>query len=325
MRERETECVLYDSLVLVSFLFRSHTSIHLIHSFYPTQVGAIDINPDDPQGCSFSIQVLGRDYNLRADSRAACRDWVITLNRVKEAKLEQGNVKLVVATTTTTTTAVNPFDVFAATATKKDGANTTTTNAAAESNVTPRIVVVANRGRTKAVDEEEQWDDMMMNNNNNNTTATGSNTNNNPISSGTGDATTATVGAVDLSRRRSTIQNVVLARWSKQSSSVSRLAAKLARWARSLQKYSCAAMTTDAVQLDRHVHPPGHDDAYSKRLRNSNKSKHHHHVFGDDNGPASGGSGNQAGANHVSNKPIIINRNMRAFSTASEDDARMIA
>lgn len=96
-------------------------------------MGSIEIDPEDRRGRSFTIQVLGRMYQLRADSSAACRDWVITLNRVKEARLQQGNVKLY---------------------------NGGTLDLLDSDDVTPRVVVVANRQRTRAVDETEQWEQL---------------------------------------------------------------------------------------------------------------------------------------------------------------------
>ena len=157
--------------------------------------------------------------------------------------------------------------------------------------MTPRVVVVSNRERTRAVDEAEQWDEMM-----------------NPSG-----GEPAAIGNLDPTKRRSAIQNVVLARWSKRNSSMSRLAAKLARWARSLQKYGCG--NADAVQLDRHVHPPGHDDKMrSRKLSKDDLSG----MFGRETQSPS----NPASQNTGLSKP---SRNVRAFSVASEDDPRMIA
>jgi hypothetical protein len=90
------------------------------------------MDPEDTKERSFLIQVLGRMYHLRADNRTACKDWVITLNRVKEARLQQGNVKLVNRT-------IDLLD---------------------NEDVTPYVVVVANRERTRAVDETDQWDQL---------------------------------------------------------------------------------------------------------------------------------------------------------------------
>mmetsp|Transcript_21925 Transcript_21925/g.38613 ORF Transcript_21925/g.38613 Transcript_21925/m.38613 type:complete len:259 (+) Transcript_21925:316-1092(+) len=52
------------------------------------------MNTQDEKECCFIINISERPYHLRADSSAACKDWVITLNRVKEARMHVGNVKL---------------------------------------------------------------------------------------------------------------------------------------------------------------------------------------------------------------------------------------
>jgi len=211
------------------------------------QVGQIETDEADSRGCSFSIQVLGRIYHLRAESRASCKDWVITLNRVKEARLNQGNTKLV-------------HDLLQPDA----------------DSITPRVVVVANRQRTRAVDESQEWDQLI---------------NSTPVQV----ETEHTVVDPYDPKRRSALGTVVLARWTKRRSSLSRLGVKLAKWARSLKKYRCSNIETDSVHLDRHVHPPGHDDQTKKQP-----------------------------TLHVP-RPAPASRDVRAFSVASDDDARFIA
>lgn len=102
-------------------------------------MGLIEIDVSDPKESSFRIQVMGRLYHLRADSRTACKDWVITLNRVKEARMEQGNVKLV----SNVPRFVDMLDQ------------------SHSQSSTPRLVVVSNRQRTRAVDEEDQWSELI--------------------------------------------------------------------------------------------------------------------------------------------------------------------
>lgn len=177
------------------------------------KVGLIEIDPEDQAECGFRIQVLGRDYHLRADSRASCKDWVIMLNRVKEARLEQGNVKLVGSK-------VDLLDQRAG---------------------TPRVVVVGYRDRTKAVDEEDQWDQII------------------------GSTNPADPASKNL--QATSLPSAVVARWSKRRSTIQRLGTKLSRWARSLKKYSCAEIERERIFLDRHVHPPGHDDKKKKAAK----------------------------------------------------------
>lgn len=210
--ETDGECLSY---------YKSKKRTKLLATLDLEKVGTIGVDDTDPKGCSFAIQVLGRLYHLRAESRASCKDWVISLNRVKEARMQQGNVKLV------DPAFQQPVDLL---------------DAGASDLVAPRIVVVANRERTRAVDESHEWDRLMV-----------------PETCSQDPADSAMGSSLpDNTKRRSTIGTVVLARWSKRKTSLSRLSAKLARWARSVRKYGC--MHADSVQLDPNVHPPGHDD-----------------------------------------------------------------
>jgi hypothetical protein len=105
----------------------------------------------------------------------------------------------------------------------------------------PRVVVVSNRQRTRAVAETQDFDQIMR----------------------VHDEQTPLDSTGTSSRRLSTIGTVVLGRWSKRRSSISRLRSKLTKWARSLRNMSCTA--DSAVGLDNHVHPPGHDDDRKKK------------------------------------------------------------
>jgi hypothetical protein len=190
------------------------------------QVGAIEIDLDDPSECSFRIQVMGRLYHLRADSRGVCRDWVITLNRVKEARLQQGNVKLI---HTSFSSGGKPFDLLLD---------------FQQQNQQPQVVVVSNRERTRAVDEVEQWDQLIRDS---------------PDDTNDGFETLVDPYSQQRPQRMSAISTVVVARWSKRHSTIQKAGSKLSKWARSLKKYSCTEIEQEKIYLDRHVHPPGHD------------------------------------------------------------------
>lgn len=201
--ETDGECLTY---------YKSSKRIKLLATLDLAKVGSIQINEEDENGTTFTIHISERPYRLMADSKAACKDWVITLNRVKEARMQEGNVKLVMPTS-------QPPDLL-------------------DQDFAPRVVVVANRQRTRAIDTEElqSWEN-------------GPAWNPNPA---TGSETRASSSGR-------------LARWQKPRNSLSRLASRLARWARSIRKYGC----TDAdnhVVLDHHLHPPGHDDQEVSRI-----------------------------------------------------------
>lgn len=57
-------------------------------------MGEIAIDQTDPERCTFTIQVLNRPYYLLAEDRAKCVDWVIQLNRAREARMNVGNIAL---------------------------------------------------------------------------------------------------------------------------------------------------------------------------------------------------------------------------------------
>jgi hypothetical protein len=118
--ETDGECLTY---------YKSNKRTTLLATLDLAKVGSIVINRGDPTGCEFTINISERPYHLRADGKGACKDWVITLNRVKEARMQEGNVKLVMPKGSTS----QPQD---------------------HHKYTPRVVVVSNRQRTRAMDEE---------------------------------------------------------------------------------------------------------------------------------------------------------------------------
>lgn len=94
------------------------------------KVGSIAVSTEDSSGCTFHIQVADRPYSLKAESSSSCVDWVITLNRTKEARLQVGRVKL-----------VSPQYA----------------QDAVDSKDAPRVLLQANRPRTRHFQDAEQW------------------------------------------------------------------------------------------------------------------------------------------------------------------------
>jgi len=191
--ESDGECLTY---------YKSSKRVKILATLDLAKVGYILVNYKDPNGSSFTINIKNRPYHLRADSKVSCNDWVITLNRIKEARLRQGNVKLVNS---------QPPDLLDI--------------------VAPRVVVVAARQRTHAVDDDDvlQWE--------------GNSWNENPAAE--------EEFIYDPTNSK--------AKWQKSTRQLSRFAGKVLRWARSIRRYGCTS-ADEQVVLDRHVHPPGHDD-----------------------------------------------------------------
>jgi hypothetical protein len=121
--ETDGECLTY---------YKSSKRTKLLATLDLAKVGSIVINHDDTKGCCFNINISERPYHLLADTKAACKDWVITLNRVKEARMQQGNVKLFLPDNTNQ----QPRDLL-------------------DHDYTPRVVVISNRHRTRAVDDDD--------------------------------------------------------------------------------------------------------------------------------------------------------------------------
>lgn len=128
--ESDGECLTY---------YKSSKRAKLLATLDLGKVGYILVNNQDPNGCTFTINIKNRPYHLRSDSKVSCNDWVITLNRIKEARLRQGNVKLVNS---------QPPDLL-------------------DTEVAPRVVVVAGRQRTHAIDDDDafQWEGNSWNEN----------------------------------------------------------------------------------------------------------------------------------------------------------------
>jgi len=103
------------------------------------EVGAIAVDETDPTGCTFTIQLGVRPYYLRAENSAICKDWVINLNRIREARIQIGGIKLVIAPN---------FD-FRYNETEIQRKQTESSEYAA------RIVMTANRERSHAIGDHD--------------------------------------------------------------------------------------------------------------------------------------------------------------------------
>jgi len=114
------------------------------------KVGSIAISAEDESGCTFHIQVADRPYSLKAESESVCVDWVITLNRIKEARMQIGRVKLV--------TPKLPALLLAPSTDEKE--ENYKLNEENDVCAAPRMILEANRPRTRGVDKS-QWQEIM--------------------------------------------------------------------------------------------------------------------------------------------------------------------
>jgi hypothetical protein len=225
-------------------------------------------------------------YHLRADSKAACKDWVITLNRIKEAHLEQGNVKLVAApghhhhSTSSRNLHAAPVDLL-------------DTQSDDDFGGAPRVVVVSNRQRTRAVAESQDFDQLIQLKNEAAAAARGG-----ELEEEEGDPATVRHDLPTYlnEKRISTMGAVVLTRWTKNRSSMSHLSSKLRTWARSLRHLNCIHHTSAVDNgLDKHVHPPGHDYTLPTTTTAASGARPRHAADNTTNRETSSGMGIAAG------------------------------
>jgi hypothetical protein len=161
---------------------------------------------------------------LRAENKQTCIDWVITLNRVHEARMNLGGVKLV-----TPRFSKSPQDFLKGTVRKDSGV------------VAPRVVLDANRPRTRAVDDEQTWLEMVET-----------------------QVTTTNPNQQQQQQAYDTLTMPLhhnLAAWHKPRHTYYRFKHRVLKWARSIRKtVNSCTNPADQVILDSHLHPPGHDD-----------------------------------------------------------------
>lgn len=192
------------------------------------------MSEDDPTGCTFSIEVANRSYNLRADTKSTCKDWVITLNRIREARVQLGGVKLV-----TPKFRPQPPDLLDANGTPN--------------HMAPRVVLEANRPRTHG-QNSQAWEHMQM---------PDASTHNAPVVPTTGAMATGSQHKTWLDAPPQERNN--LGKWKKPKNTLASLSRRLIRWARSIRSMkNCSAADQQVVRNDRKTYPSKRDDAHSE-------------------------------------------------------------
>jgi len=109
--------------------FKSDKRNKLLATLDLLNVGSVRMDDTDPAGCSFIIEVAGRNYYLCADSKDYAMDWVISMNRIREARMKIGNLRLI-------TPLQNEIKVL-------------------DEDYAPRVVILAGRKRSKGLGKED--------------------------------------------------------------------------------------------------------------------------------------------------------------------------
>lgn len=204
-------------------------------------VGNIQLDNTDPSGCTFMIEVRGRNYYLSADTKERARDWVISLNRVKEARLQIGGLKLIEPMFHDRSSRVVDGT--------EGGAEMEGIIDPEEDEVAPRIVMVAARRRTKGLGKddfsemEKSFDGQITNSDTKGTESqvTNNNTNNN--------------GRHLIYAGRAVQHNAVV-RWKKNRNAIQNWTRRVSRWARRITMIRCI-IEDDVVHLNQNLEHQG--------------------------------------------------------------------
>eukprot|EP00548_Thalassiothrix_antarctica_P009555 CAMPEP_0194159288 /NCGR_PEP_ID=MMETSP0152-20130528/77745_1 /TAXON_ID=1049557 /ORGANISM="Thalassiothrix antarctica, Strain L6-D1" /LENGTH=669 /DNA_ID=CAMNT_0038868837 /DNA_START=505 /DNA_END=2516 /DNA_ORIENTATION=- len=195
------------------------------------KVGSIAISAEDKSGCTFHIQVADRPYSLMAESESVCVDWVITLNRVKEARMQIGRVKLVIPKL--------PVLQPAASMDEKD--ENYKLDEGNDACTAVRVVLEANRPRTRCADNS-QWQEIMRSATSNTANSTVPGSQLSPVSSPARQFTKEAFESIPLESRQN------LAVWEKPSR-LERIRDKILKWARSIKKAAISCRSSQAENI----------------------------------------------------------------------------
>ena len=228
--ETDGECLTY---------YKTRKRTKLLASLDLLKVGDIRCDEEDPEGCVFAIQVSDRPYYLRAETKAACKDWVINLNRVREARLEIGGIQLVQPHFSHDYNEIEVVD---------GGGSAGDRNRSESDEYAARVVMIANRNRTRAIattETEESLKQMIQNQRASSMDVGGvADFLNAPSSPGK----SGTEGGLRLEHSpggrvlADHLPPVVLARWQKRRSNFQRLRYRLTQWARKINVMACTVI-----------------------------------------------------------------------------------
>jgi hypothetical protein len=223
-----------------------------------------------PNGNTFTIEVAGRIYYLCADSKESACDWVITLNRVKEARMQVGGLKL-----------IHPhLDNNGKSSMEQEYSNSVSGAAGTgggevegggggSDDYGARVVMVATRQRTKGLGKGDFDDDLkeMMDHSVENDDTVG--TTNfactmSPVS-GTSEthstAITRPTGYSTVASPKTTTFN----RWTKKRSPFQNITRRISRWAKRLTKIRCIVKDDVVFMPQQNLGPLSEADSFEKQ------------------------------------------------------------
>lgn len=192
------------------------------------------MDPSDPAACTFYIDVAGRKYHLCAEATDWAKEWVIRLNVVRDARMNQGGLKLVEPTMD------DGGEVGGGVV--GDGMRPRSYS----EDYTARVVIEAQRPRTKGLGKDD-FSDLEQ-------SLEGAHETNASALHVT--SAMSPTGSLESSNM-SNMDKPVAVRWKKRRSPFENLARRLSRWARRVRMIRCV-IKNDVV----HFHSEGNPERY---------------------------------------------------------------
>jgi len=234
-------------------------------------VGNIQLDFTDEGGQTFYIEVKGRNYHLYADTKERARDWVINLNRVKEARMQIGGLKLIEPRFENKFSGLGNDDGrLPSSRSLLDGRDEME-----DDQVAARVVIYAARPRSRGLGKDD-FSEMERSLDEQNYGR--ERTSRLPTMSPASDP--SSMSPTSLSKHTLAVGNAVhqniVVRWTKRRSAIQNWTRRLSRWAKRLTMVRC-------IVKDDVVHFPDHatqQDGYANYLKDNNDGSTNQHFDG---------------------------------------------
>jgi hypothetical protein len=219
--------------------FKTKERIKILATLDLSHVGEILMDGSDSSGCTFNIEVSGRQYYLCADTKERARDWVITLNRIKEARMQIGGLKL-----------INPY-FDGAMSEEVNPSKKTTNSDSDEERVAARVVMAAARPRTRGLGKGDDFSEMERSLDGDDvnvkggrlalqeTVGSSSPSSNTPGTSLGSPSAPGYRPDINIFASVPQMQDQIEVRWTKQRSAVQNWARRMSRWAKRMTMVRC--------------------------------------------------------------------------------------
>lgn len=237
------------------------------------------------------IEVAGRSYYLCADTKERARDWVITLNRVKEARMKVGGLRIVQPTAVVEEGGGLPGmvrrkvnGVARKNQPSSDGSRNEDSDSDEDPIVSARVITTGSRPRTKGLGKSDFQELEQSLEDESASAASGLFEMGKPPPSplaGTGSLGSGSPKNMKLAHsliRNSSVPNVnsmVAVRWRKERSKMQNIVRRLSRWAKRITMIRCV-IQNHVVHFDpKNDMYEYHEDLQDRRVKKREEDASH--------------------------------------------------